>query len=427
MTATATATNASLGICPCECTCGEGCDHATCPCSDCVEARGAATAPTEPAPSPASEPERELLGDATYDAADNKIRMRFASRLPKDVYERVRAAGFIWAARQELFVAPAWSPEREDLAEELCGELGDEDTSLIERAEERADRFDDYAHKRGAESDAEHRKVERICDAIPFGQPILVGHHSERHARRDQERIHNGMAKAISLWKTSEHWKARAASAIRHAEYKERPAVRYRRIKGLEADLRKFQRDLASSDADGSWRERTARWVTHTENRLAYERAMLGEVGGIAATACKWDLQVGGRIAYRFGTAVIVRVNRKDGAVTSVSVPSGYSWTTKVSVEDIRDYTPPAEGDGAKVKAASSLGPVVNRQGDGFVEMTEARWKEYTKARRSSCLGRQTATDTHGAFRTREVCSGGNFREVFLTDAKRVDPPSKGA
>jgi hypothetical protein len=37
-----------------------------------------------------------------------------------------------------------WTPEREDLLIELCGEIADEDTSLVERAEERADRFVDY-------------------------------------------------------------------------------------------------------------------------------------------------------------------------------------------------------------------------------------------------------------------------------------------
>jgi hypothetical protein len=39
----------------------------------------------------------------------------------------------------------AWTPSRADLLLELCGEIGDEDTSLVERAEERADRFDSYS------------------------------------------------------------------------------------------------------------------------------------------------------------------------------------------------------------------------------------------------------------------------------------------
>ncbi len=34
-----------------------------------------------------------------------------------------------------------------------------------------------------------------MADSIPLGQPILVGHHSEKRARKDQERIHNNMSK----------------------------------------------------------------------------------------------------------------------------------------------------------------------------------------------------------------------------------------
>jgi hypothetical protein len=41
-----------------------------------------------------------------------------------------------------------WTREREDLLIELCGEIDDEDTSLVERAEERAGRFVDYKDKR---------------------------------------------------------------------------------------------------------------------------------------------------------------------------------------------------------------------------------------------------------------------------------------
>jgi hypothetical protein len=79
---------------------------------------------------------------ATYSPDDNKLRLYHDSRLGKETYDRVKAAGSKWAPKQELFVAPAWTPEREDLLIELCGEIGDEDTSLFERAQERADRFE---------------------------------------------------------------------------------------------------------------------------------------------------------------------------------------------------------------------------------------------------------------------------------------------
>jgi protein-L-isoaspartate O-methyltransferase len=282
---------------------------------------------------------------ATYSPEDNKLRLYAVARLPKELYDRVKAAGFIWAPKQELFVAPAWTPAREDLLLELCGEIDDEDTSLVERAEGRAERFEDYSDKRAADAEGARAAVERIADGIPMGQPILVGHHSERHARKDGERIENGMRKAVRLWETAKYWTDRAAGAIHHAKYKERPAVRARRIKGLEADQRKNEKakrqaaaflaawlkdgltldrakaianygtgEVTLADVSKCWSAWSAlndgqitaedardqcvaqcrrviaaceRWLAHLGNRLAYERAMLEESGGIAADRVK--------------------------------------------------------------------------------------------------------------------------------------------
>ena len=120
---------------------------------------------------------------ATYSPEDNKLRLYALSRLPAAVYARVTAAGFKWAPKQQLFVAPMWTPEREDLLIELCGEIGDEDTSLVERAEERADRFEEYSDKRTDDAERARAAVSEIADGIPLGQPILVGHHSAKRAR----------------------------------------------------------------------------------------------------------------------------------------------------------------------------------------------------------------------------------------------------
>lgn len=186
---------------------------------------------------------------ATYSPDDNKLRLYAVTRLDAETYERVRAAGFKWAPKQELFVAPAWTPGREDLLIDLCGEIGDEDTSLVERAEQRADRFEDYSDRRAQDAAAARKTVATIMDGIPLGQPILVGHHSERRARKDAQRIEDGMRRAVKLWDTSTYWQSRAAGAIRAAKYKERPDVRHRRIKGLESDKRKAERTKAEAEA----------------------------------------------------------------------------------------------------------------------------------------------------------------------------------
>ena len=176
---------------------------------------------------------------ATYSPEDNKLRLYSLTRLDAETYESVKAHGFKWAPKQDLFVAPKWTPGREDLLIELCGEIGDEDTSLTDRAEQRAERFDVYSEKRLSDAHSARASADAIADGIPMGQPILVGHHSERHARRDAEKIDRGMRKAVKMWETSKYWEVRAAGAIRHAKYKELPRVRANRIKKIEADRRR--------------------------------------------------------------------------------------------------------------------------------------------------------------------------------------------
>lgn len=184
---------------------------------------------------------------ATYSPDDNKLRLYASSRLDAETFARVKAAGFKWAPKQDLFVAPAWSPGREDLLIELAGEIEDEDKSLVARAEERAERFEDYSDKRAAEAAQTSKAVDQIAERFCGGQPILVGHHSEKRARKDQERIHNGMRKAIKLWDQSGYWKSRAVGSLAAAKYKELPAVRARRIKKIESDLRKTEKAKATN------------------------------------------------------------------------------------------------------------------------------------------------------------------------------------
>jgi len=181
---------------------------------------------------------------ATYSPEDNKLRLYASTRLDSETYAQVKAAGFSWAPRQQLFVAPMWTPQREDLLLRLCGEIGDEDKSLAQRATERADRFENYSDNRAKDAEQARKQVDSIVEHIPFGQPILIGHHSERRARRDAERVDNGMRKSIKMWDASQYWTARAEAAISDTKYKERPDVRARRIARLEAEERKQDRIL---------------------------------------------------------------------------------------------------------------------------------------------------------------------------------------
>ena len=84
-----------------------------------------------------------------------------------------------------------------------------------EKRERRADRREEWGAKRRTKQDQAFKGASQIADNIPLGQPILVGHHSEKRARRDQERIHNGMRKGIEHSDMAQHHE-QAADTIRH-------------------------------------------------------------------------------------------------------------------------------------------------------------------------------------------------------------------
>jgi hypothetical protein len=173
---------------------------------------------------------------ATYSPEDNKLRLYAASRLPRDLYERVRAAGFQWAPKQECFTAPSWTPAREDFALALAGEIGDEDYSPQERAADRAERFEEYRGKRLDEATGHADRFE--------GGPAAFGHQNRQRAERQVRRHDRHRGRAVSQWGKAEYWQQRTAGVISHALYKSSPAVRRGRILTIEAEERKQRKAL---------------------------------------------------------------------------------------------------------------------------------------------------------------------------------------
>lgn len=198
----------------------------------------------------------EDIGSATYSPEDNKLRLYPLARLDDETYQRVKAAGFKWAPKQELFVAPMWTPAREDLCLDLAGEIDLEETTLAERAEAKAARLDELSRKRLADSNAFHRAAHQIGERFAYGQPILVGHHSEKRARRDQEKMQRAADNALRAYRLADYWSYRASGVENHAAWKGSASVRANRIKTLLADLRKEQRALNfSAKAVRLWEE----------------------------------------------------------------------------------------------------------------------------------------------------------------------------
>lgn len=66
------------------------------------------------------------------------------------------------------------------------------------------------AEKAEQESAATLDQARKMADIIPFGQPILVGHHSERRDRNYRERIHNKHRRGFELQEKAEYYRRRA-------------------------------------------------------------------------------------------------------------------------------------------------------------------------------------------------------------------------
>lgn len=81
-----------------------------------------------------------------------------------------------------------------------------------EKLAARKARFEELATKNQGESARVYQRARGLSSVIPFGQPILVGHHSERGDRRYRARIHDTYGKAFALSDKAEHYERKAAS-----------------------------------------------------------------------------------------------------------------------------------------------------------------------------------------------------------------------
>ena len=80
------------------------------------------------------------------------------------------------------------------------------------KQEARRERYERLSEKARADSDSAYNRAGQIGAMIPFGQPILVGHHSEKHHRADLKRIDNAMRRSINERDKANHYAGKADS-----------------------------------------------------------------------------------------------------------------------------------------------------------------------------------------------------------------------
>ena len=82
-----------------------------------------------------------------------------------------------------------------------------------EKKQARVERYEQMAAKAKQESNSLYEQSKKMSDAIPFGQPILVGHHSERADQRYRGRMWDKMEKSVKADEKAAYYERKAAAA----------------------------------------------------------------------------------------------------------------------------------------------------------------------------------------------------------------------
>lgn len=183
--------------------------------------------------------------------------------------------------------------------------------SKVERDLVKAERYERYAVNAETRAESHYKTVRTIGSAIPLGQPILVGHHSERRHRRDLERMEQNMCRAVEESKKAVYLKGRALNLSHSQERLENRKFIGNRIGDAEKAIRQFSK----------WADETNPRLVHAREKLAFWQNQLAaieakrkEEGG--SVASPETIKVGDLVYYIGSWMPVVRVNRKTVTVS---------------------------------------------------------------------------------------------------------------
>jgi len=117
-----------------------------------------------------------------------------------------------------------------------------------QKQEARRERYQALAEKNREESNRRYEASHKLGEMIPLGQPILVGHYSERGHRSLLEKINNNMRKSIELDKKADYYENRANNIGNNISSDDPNAIEKLKVK--LAKLEDRQRDMKEHNAE---------------------------------------------------------------------------------------------------------------------------------------------------------------------------------
>ncbi len=226
-----------------------------------------------------------------------------------------------------------WSDPTLELAEQIAasGEASLEEQVAFqdERSLSRANRYAERADRQRSKSQAAHDRAHAAVDGIPMGQPILVGHHSERHHRRALDNSHRAMGQAVEAGKYAQHLEQKADGSQRQVEHRHTLEYMGNRLEEAKTKQRQALKQLDQCPDHHS----AQLALQDAEAAIAHWQAEIQASGGMLDSS---QIRPGDFICFIGSWYEVVRVNKK-----SVSIKGWHGiadWTYTVPYHKIQGH-----------------------------------------------------------------------------------------
>ena len=127
-----------------------------------------------------------------------------------------------------------------------------------EKKQQRIDSYENRADKARDDAQTAFKRSDDLVRHIPPGQPILVGHHSEKRHRNTLDKSHNAMRKGIELENKAEYYDQRAEAARRNTAIfsddpnaSEKLADKIERLEAMQDLMKKANACVRKNDVEG--------------------------------------------------------------------------------------------------------------------------------------------------------------------------------
>ncbi len=161
-----------------------------------------------------------------------------------------------------------------------------------ERRERKAERLREWADKREVKASSAYQTSEDAVAGIPFGQPIIRGHYSQRRHERALERSQRAMSAAVEHSSKAASFRSRAANieaAADHAIYSDDPDA-IERLREKIADLESQRETIKARNAEyrKAHRDELKALTAYGRDRaLPHPSYVLTNLGGVISRSRK--------------------------------------------------------------------------------------------------------------------------------------------